>query len=345
MTAMTVREPRPARNRSRSFLLASRIVWMEVRHSAFVWAHPAACRPVRLRPVPDGLPAIPLSGPCGPRSCWTSSGPSACPSPPASPPGPGRGRAAATSVTCWRPPPGRPGRGSCARLQHAGLGAGRVRGRGSRLYVSIAQAATWGGPPIWPVAAGAVSLTAVCALAFTLGALFPGRFTAPIAAVGISVLVPWPRSAGPSAQGGVSVARSRRTASSLGTTRASSTPSHRTSRSSRSCSSPGARSGRSACSGCPRAPAAQAGAEHSISPAGEERGCAPPRPPSSRPASPWPSSGSGWPRRPGCRRSRGASRSPPWTTAPPTSRSRTPRSAPVPPAASRSACTRPSRAT
>jgi hypothetical protein len=56
------------------------------------------------------------------------------------------------------------------------------------LYVSIARAVTWGGPPIWPVAAGAVSLTAVCALAFTLGALFPGRFTAPMVAAGISVL-------------------------------------------------------------------------------------------------------------------------------------------------------------
>ena len=53
---------------------------------------------------------------------------------------------------------------------------------------SIARAATWGGPPVWPVAAGAVSLAAVCALAFTLGALFPGRFTAAIVAVGISML-------------------------------------------------------------------------------------------------------------------------------------------------------------
>ena len=40
MTAVTARVPRPAWNRSRSFLLASRIVWMEVRHSAFVWAIP-----------------------------------------------------------------------------------------------------------------------------------------------------------------------------------------------------------------------------------------------------------------------------------------------------------------
>ena len=34
-----------------------------------------------------------------------------------------------------------------------------------------------------------MALTAVCALAFTLGALFPGRFTAPIVAVGIMVVV------------------------------------------------------------------------------------------------------------------------------------------------------------
>ena len=40
MTAVTVREPRPARNRSRLPLLAVRLVWIEVRHSAFVWAVP-----------------------------------------------------------------------------------------------------------------------------------------------------------------------------------------------------------------------------------------------------------------------------------------------------------------
>jgi hypothetical protein len=73
------------------------------------------------------------------------------------------------------------------------------------LYVRTAQAATWGGPPIWPVAAGVVALTAVCVLAFTLGALFPGRFTAPIVAVGITVLVLAAFSRAVS-QGGVSVA-------------------------------------------------------------------------------------------------------------------------------------------
>ncbi len=56
------------------------------------------------------------------------------------------------------------------------------------IYVRTAQVATWGGPPIWPVVAGVVALTAVSSVAFTLGALFPGRFTAPIVAVGITVL-------------------------------------------------------------------------------------------------------------------------------------------------------------
>jgi len=57
------------------------------------------------------------------------------------------------------------------------------------VYVKTATTATWGGPPVWPVLVGAVALTAVCALAFTLGALFPGRFIAPIVAVGIMVVV------------------------------------------------------------------------------------------------------------------------------------------------------------
>lgn len=73
------------------------------------------------------------------------------------------------------------------------------------LYVTTARAATWGGPPVWPVVSGVVALTAVCALAFTLAALFPGRFTAPIVAVGISVLMLAAFSQAVS-EGGVSVA-------------------------------------------------------------------------------------------------------------------------------------------
>ena len=66
----------------------------------------------------------------------------------------------------------------------AAFGAGTAA-----VYVKTATTATWGGPPVWPVVAGAVALTAVSALAFTLGALLPGRFTAPIVAVGIMVVV------------------------------------------------------------------------------------------------------------------------------------------------------------
>jgi hypothetical protein len=53
------------------------------------------------------------------------------------------------------------------------------------IYVQTALQATWGGPPLWPVAAGVVGVAASCALGFTCGTLFPGRFTAPIVAVAV----------------------------------------------------------------------------------------------------------------------------------------------------------------
>jgi hypothetical protein len=56
------------------------------------------------------------------------------------------------------------------------------------LYVQTARVATWGGPPLWPVAVSVVTLTAVCAVGFAAGALFPGRFTAPLVAVGVFIL-------------------------------------------------------------------------------------------------------------------------------------------------------------
>jgi hypothetical protein len=56
------------------------------------------------------------------------------------------------------------------------------------LYVRTSQQATWGSPPISPVVVGVLGLVAVCAVAFTLGALFPGRFTAPIVAVALMII-------------------------------------------------------------------------------------------------------------------------------------------------------------
>ncbi len=51
------------------------------------------------------------------------------------------------------------------------------------LYGFTATQASWGGPPWWPVAAGAAVLCAFCALGFAAGVLLPGRFTAPLAAL------------------------------------------------------------------------------------------------------------------------------------------------------------------
>ncbi len=56
------------------------------------------------------------------------------------------------------------------------------------VYVQTAIQATWGGPPLWPVAVGVLCTITACAVGFTAGTLFPGRFTAPIVAVAVFVL-------------------------------------------------------------------------------------------------------------------------------------------------------------
>lgn len=57
------------------------------------------------------------------------------------------------------------------------------------IYIETAFQATWGGPPLWQVAAGIVTVAASCAVGFTAGTLLPGRFTAPVVAV--AVFVAW----------------------------------------------------------------------------------------------------------------------------------------------------------
>ncbi len=56
------------------------------------------------------------------------------------------------------------------------------------IYVQTAVQATWGGPPLWPVAVGVAGVVCACVIGFTAGTAFPGRFTAPLAAVGVLVL-------------------------------------------------------------------------------------------------------------------------------------------------------------
>jgi hypothetical protein len=48
----------------------------------------------------------------------------------------------------------------------------------------LSRPIVWGGPPYWPVAVGAVGVTAFSAAGFAAGAYFPTRFTAPVAAFG-----------------------------------------------------------------------------------------------------------------------------------------------------------------
>ena len=56
------------------------------------------------------------------------------------------------------------------------------------IYGQTALQATWGGPPLWPVLVGVACVTVVTVLGFTTGVFFPGRFTAPLAAIGVFVL-------------------------------------------------------------------------------------------------------------------------------------------------------------
>jgi hypothetical protein len=52
------------------------------------------------------------------------------------------------------------------------------------LFAVYAGQGVWGGPPWWPVAVGAAGVAAFSALGFALGAYFPSRFAAPLAAFG-----------------------------------------------------------------------------------------------------------------------------------------------------------------
>ena len=52
------------------------------------------------------------------------------------------------------------------------------------LFGVYARQGLWGGPPWWPVAAGAAGVAAFSAFGFVLGAYFPSRFAAPLAAFG-----------------------------------------------------------------------------------------------------------------------------------------------------------------
>ena len=55
------------------------------------------------------------------------------------------------------------------------------------VYADTARQATWGGPPVWPVVVGVVEVVTLAVIGFTAGTLVPGRFTAPLVAIGTFV--------------------------------------------------------------------------------------------------------------------------------------------------------------
>ena len=57
------------------------------------------------------------------------------------------------------------------------------------LFALTAREATWGGPVWWPVAVGAVGVLAFTALGFAAGVVAPSRFTAPVLAIGLMLLL------------------------------------------------------------------------------------------------------------------------------------------------------------
>jgi hypothetical protein len=190
MSAATIpaQAPAPTPDRPRRWLLAARILRTEIRHSAFVWCLPLLVVLFIYDPyrTAAGYPALwPVRSTVVLNKFWPdmvifAAGFSAWA-------GSREGRRnvgdllATTARRAW------------ARQLYSLAGtafwvvaaflAGVIA-----LYVRTAQQATWGGPPIAPVVVGVLGLVLVCTVAFTLGALFPGRFTAPIVAVALMII-------------------------------------------------------------------------------------------------------------------------------------------------------------
>jgi hypothetical protein len=57
------------------------------------------------------------------------------------------------------------------------------------LFALTAREATWGGPVWWPVAVGAAGVLAFTAFGFAAGAAVPSRFTAPLLAIGLLLVL------------------------------------------------------------------------------------------------------------------------------------------------------------
>jgi hypothetical protein len=184
--------PAPAApDRPRPWLLAARMLRMEIRHSAFVWCLPLLIVLFIYDPyrTAAGYPALwPVRSTVVLNKFWPdmvifAAGFSAWA-------GSREGRRnvgdllATTARPAWT-------RQLCALAGTAFWVAAAFLAGVIVLYVRTSQQATWGGPPIAPIIVGVLGLVMVCTVAFTLGALFPGRFTAPIVAVALMIITLW----------------------------------------------------------------------------------------------------------------------------------------------------------
>ena len=189
MSSLTV-DARPAAQDRRGLgLLASRILRMEIRHSAFIWIIPLIAILFVYDPyrTASGYPSLwPIRATVVLNKFWPdivvfAAGFSAW-----SGTREGRRKVSDLMATTARPAWTRQ---LCSLAGTAFWVVAAFLAGVAALYVATSSVATWGGAPVWPVIVGVAGMLAVCAVAFTVGALFPGRFTAPIVAVGITIVM------------------------------------------------------------------------------------------------------------------------------------------------------------
>jgi hypothetical protein len=190
MSAATIESaPAPtAAPRPRPWLLAARILRMEIRHSAFVWCLPLLALLFFYDPfrTAAGYPALwPLRSTVVLNKFWPDMVIFAAGFAAWAGSREGRRNAGDLLATTARPAWTRQ---LCSLAGTAFWAVAAFLAGVTVLYVTTAQQATWGGPPAAPVVVGVIGLVMVCTVAFTLGALFPGRFTAPIVAVALMII-------------------------------------------------------------------------------------------------------------------------------------------------------------
>jgi hypothetical protein len=184
MTASTAAASRPVPAKPGRWPAAGRLLRLELRHSAMLWLLPVAAalfwlttyRKVMAMPPLWNLRALAMQPGALLAFVWPVAGAAAWT-------GSREGRRHTTDLVAIaaRPRWARLLAAWAATTYWAMVG---YLGCVAVLYGVTARQAAWGGPLWWPAAVAAASLPALSALGFAAGTLVPGRFTAPLTAVG-----------------------------------------------------------------------------------------------------------------------------------------------------------------